>query len=345
MPKPVLLHLGDDVQWNRDLYNKLQERFNIMRSYSMNREDFKNALSHNRFGDFAAIYRPFWNTGGEMGAWDEEFISLLPRSCKIYASAGAGFDWVDTQRLARRGIIYCNSAPACTESVADTAIWLILNAFRNFTWSSSAARSLDPGKFREAHQDIAATTHNPNGFSLGIIGLGKIGYRIAQKAHVAFEMKIIYNDVNRLPESVEKGVSAQYYENLDDMLADSDCVLLATPFVGEKVMNAERFAKMKRGSRFVNIARGKLVDEVSLLAALKSGHLAFAGLDVHYDEPNVNPDLARLPQVELLSHTAGASLESHMGFEKIGLQNILSFFDTGKAITPVNLQWLSQPKL
>jgi lactate dehydrogenase-like 2-hydroxyacid dehydrogenase len=270
--------------------------------------------------------------------------SLLPRSCRIYASAGAGFDWVDTRKLAERGVIYCNSAPACTESVADTAIWLILNSFRNFTWSSSAARSLDPKKFTEAHQNIAATTHNPNGFTLGVIGLGRIGYRIAQKARVAFEMQVIYNDIARLPADVEGGVGAKYYQ-LGDLLAEADCVLLATPFVGEKLMNAERFAMMKRGSRFVNIARGKLVDEASLVAALESGHLSYAGLDVHYNEPYVNPDLAKMPQVELLSHTAGASLESHIGFERIGIVNILSFFETDKAITPVNLQWLTRSKL
>jgi lactate dehydrogenase-like 2-hydroxyacid dehydrogenase len=157
-------------------------------------------------------------------------------------------------------------------------------------------------------------------------------------------MKIIYNDIARLPEEIERGVDARFYQ-LDEMLAEADCVLLATPFVGERVMNAERFAKMKRGSRFVNIARGKLVDEASLVAALESAHLSYAGLDVHYNEPYVNPQLAKLPQVELLSHTAGASLESHMGFERIGIENILSFFETGEAITPVNLQWLIQAKL
>jgi lactate dehydrogenase-like 2-hydroxyacid dehydrogenase len=212
---------------------------------------------------------------------------------------------VDTRALAERGIIYCNSAPACTESVADAAIWLILNSFRNFSWSSLAARSEDPEKFKDAHQNIAAVTHNPNGFSLGIIGLGRIGYRIAQKAHVAFEMKIIYHDIIRMPEEIEKSVHAQYFDELDDMLAAADCVLLATPFVSEQLMNAERFAKMKPGSRFVNIARGKLVDEDSLVAVLKSGHLVSAGLDVHFDEPNVNPKLASMANVEMLSHTAG----------------------------------------
>lgn len=74
MAKPILLHLGDDVRWNQDLYKKLEEQFDIRRSYSMNREDFKKALETNQFGEFAAMYRPFWNTGGEMGNWDDELM-------------------------------------------------------------------------------------------------------------------------------------------------------------------------------------------------------------------------------------------------------------------------------
>jgi len=74
MVKPILLHLGDDVQWNRALYEKLEEKFDIKRSYSMNRTDFKAALQAKQFGDFVAMYRPFWNTGGEMGNWDEELM-------------------------------------------------------------------------------------------------------------------------------------------------------------------------------------------------------------------------------------------------------------------------------
>ncbi|KAJ9636287.1 hypothetical protein H2201_007854 [Coniosporium apollinis] len=345
MGKPVVLHLGDDIKWNHELYKQLQAKFNIVRSYSMPREEFKQALKEKKFGDFVAMYRPFWNTGGEMGNWDDELISLLPKSCKIYASAGAGFDWVDTKRLAQSGIIYCNAAAACTESVADAAIWLILSTFRGFSWSALAARSLDVEKFKDANKNIAAVTHNPNGSSLAIIGLGRIGYRIAQKAHQSFEMKILYNDIRRMPEEVEKSIDATFYEKLDDMLAVADCVLVATPFGGSKVLNAASFKNMKKGSRLVNIARGKLIDEEALVEALESKHLESAGLDVHYDEPKVNPKLAAMTNVELLSHTAGASVESHIGFERLGMENILSYFETGKAVTPVNMHLLNQSKL
>jgi lactate dehydrogenase-like 2-hydroxyacid dehydrogenase len=158
-------------------------------------------------------------------------------------------------------------------------------------------------------------------------------------------MQILYNDVQPMPSELEEPIEAQYFDRLDDMLAEADCVVLATPFVGDSVMNAERFAKMKHGSRFVNIARGKLVDEDALVAALHSGQISCAGLDVHYDEPNINPRFANMDNVELLCHTAGASLNSHMGFERLGIENIISFWAQGEALTPVNLQWMKKAKL
>ncbi|KAF6802842.1 putative d-mandelate dehydrogenase [Colletotrichum sojae] len=345
MGKPIVLQLGDDIKWNHDLYKEFTSKFEIRRSYSMPRAEFIQALKDKKFGDFFAIYRPFWNTGGEMGNWDQELISLLPSSCKIYASAGAGFDWVDTESLAKRGVIYCNAAAACTESVADGAIWLIISTFRLFSWSSVAARSGDPDRFVDANKNLGAVSRNPNGFSLGIIGFGKIGRRIAEKAFASHDMKILYNDVVRMPADVEKATQATYYPNVDDLLATADCVLVATPFAGKTLLDAAGIAKMKRGAKLINIARGKLVDEEALVAALKSGHLSAAGLDVHFNEPHVSKELIAMRNVEVLSHNAGASLDAHMGFERLGMQNILSYAQSGKAISPVNAHLIKQSRL
>ncbi|KXT01730.1 hypothetical protein AC578_2757 [Pseudocercospora eumusae] len=339
--KPILLHCGDDIRWNKTLYQTLQSKFTIVRSYSASRSEFITALKNGTYGNFVAIYRPFWGTGGEMSPWNSELIDLLPASCKIYASAGAGFDWVDTQALAKKGVIYCNAGAACTESVADTAIWLILSTFRDFGFSSVAAKSCDPERFKEA-QRRAALMRNPRGHTLGIIGLGKIGFGIAKKAYESFGMRIVYNDIRQLSSNVESEINAKFYPELDSMLAISDCVLVATPFGGEAVLNASKLSKMKKGSRLINIARGKLIDEEALVEALKSGHLAAAGLDVHFNEPHINSELAAMGNVEMLSHTAGASTDSHMGFETLGMQNILQFFETGKAISPVNLHYFDE---
>lgn len=310
----------------------------------MGREEFKKALREKRWGDFVGMYRPFWNTGGEMGNWDEELIALLPPSCKIYASAGAGFDWVDVRTLAAHGTIYCNSASACTESVADAAIVLILSCYRAIPWSFLAARSLSPDAFRNANRNIGAVTHNPNGSVLGIVGLGRIGLRIAEKASRAFEMQIAYYDVVRMPQEREDSVGARYCASLEELLATADCVVLATPFNGEVLLSTPQFQQFKRGSRLVNIARGKLIDEEALNTAMDQGIISAAGLDVHANEPHVNEKLATRDNVMVLSHTAGASVESHVGFERLGMENLLGWLKEGEkgCLSAVNLEWLKR---
>lgn len=269
--------------------------------------------------------------------------SFLPPSCKIYTSAGAGFDWVDTRRLAAHGTIYCNSASACTESVADAAIVLILSCYRAIAWSFLAARSGSVSQFKDANQNIAAVTHNPNASTLGIVGLGRIGLRIAEKATRAFEMKIAYYDVVRMQER-EQSVGARWCETLEELLQTSDCILLATPFNGDVLLSGPQFAQFKKGARLVNIARGKLIDEDALNAALDDGTVSAAGLDVHANEPAVDQRLAERNNVMVLSHTAGASVESHIGFERLGMENLLGWLEKGEAgvVSPVNLQWLKR---
>lgn len=240
------------------------------------------------------------------------------------------------------GVVYCNAAAACTESVADAAIWLILSTFRLFSWSAMAARSLDADQFVDANRNLASVSLNPKGHTLGIIGFGQIGRRTAEKAYLAFNMKILYHDIVQMPRQLESVANATYHRSVDTLLAESDCVVVATPFSGETLLNASLLAKMKRGSRLVNIARGKLLDEDALVQALKQGHLSAAGLDVHYNEPRVNKELGQMKNVEIMSHNAGASLDSHIGFERLGMENILSFYQTGKAITPVNAHLIEQ---
>ena len=260
----------------------------------------------------------------------------------MFASAGAGFDWVDTKLLAEHGVVYCNSASACTESVADAAIFLILSVYRDFAWSFLAARSCDPEQFKDANQNTAAVTHNPNGSTLGIVGLGRIGYRVAQKAK-AFEMKALYHDVVRFEER-EKDIGAEWCETLEELLWMSDCVLLATPFSGDVLLGEKEFKQFKRGARLVNVSRGKLVNEDALNKALDDGILSAVGMDVHANEPHVNRELAVRKNVMMLSHTAGASVESHIGFERLGIENLLGWLEMGEAglVSPVNLQWLKR---
>ena len=222
------------------------------------------------------------------------------------------------------------------------AIFHILSVFRNLTWSHLAARSGNADEWLEAHKYATMTAHNPSGHILGIIGLGNIGLRIAQKAHQAFGMVIHYHDIVRKSEDIEKSIGAMYVATLDELLSKADCVVLATPFGGKKLINAETLAKFKAGSRFVNIARGTLVDEEALVQALKSEHLFAAGLDVFENEPNVHPELTKLRQVTLTCHNAGGAIETNWGFERLSMENCEEYLLRGKALTPVNLHLLKK---
>lgn len=107
-PKPRVLHIGDNIKYNHDIYQRFASEFELIQptTAERQREEFKRALKERRWGDFDAVFRPFWNTGGEMGRWDAELISLLPESVKVIASAGAGYDWADVDVFAKHGLSF-----------------------------------------------------------------------------------------------------------------------------------------------------------------------------------------------------------------------------------------------
>lgn len=212
----------------------------------------------------------------------------------------------------KSGALYLTppSAAASSESVADFAIFLILATFRNLSWCTQSVES--SSSFQDCHTNAPMLSRNPRGHTLGIIGLGNIGFTIARKAFLAFGMKIAYHDILRKLPLQESEIGATFYDNIEDMLAISDCVVLATPATpdGKKVITKERLGKFKMGGRFVNIARGSLVDEEAVADAVEEGRLVGVGLDVHQFEPNVNERLKASRSVTLTSHNAGGTLET-----------------------------------
>lgn len=345
--KPVVLHLGDPIEFNPDILAELNSKFTVIRPSVEERQRpaWLQALRDRKWGDFQAVFRPFWNSGGEMGRWDAEMVPLLPSSMRLFASAGAGYDWADVDLLAERGILYCNGASASSEAVADMAIYHIISVFRNMQWSNMAARSGDRDQFLDAHRNGPIGAHNPAGHTLGVVGLGNIGFRIALKAYRCFGMRIVYNDLfPKTPEQETELGGATRYEDLDAMLAVADCVIIATPAAGgRKLLDAPRIAKMKKGSRLVNIARGSLVDEEALADALESGHVYAAGLDVHENEPDVNARLRACRNTTLTSHTAGGAFETTSGFEALSMKNVLAVLSGQQPLTPVNKHLLRKP--
>jgi lactate dehydrogenase-like 2-hydroxyacid dehydrogenase len=201
--------------------------------------------------------------------------------------------------------------------------------------------------FLQCHKDATALSRNPRNHTLGVIGLGNVGKAIAKKAHAAFGMKILYFDVSKKPSDIESSAgNAVFYAILPELLGSSDCVVLATPSnpSGAKTINASTLAHFKPGSRFVNIARGSLVDEEALADAIEEGRLSAVMLDVHEAEPVVNGRLVRLGRergnVMLTCHNAGGTVDTHVEFERLGMVNIAEVLEGRGTGSAVNLRWL-----
>ena len=260
-----------------------------------------------------------------MGQWDDELISLLPSTVRIFASAGAGFNWADVDALGKRGIWYANGAGASDEAVSDTGLWNVLNVFRNFTRAQLAARTTDVDSFNETHKLIATISANPRDHILGIVGLGNISKKLAYKARTALGMDIHYYDVVRASQEEERALGATFHEKLDDLLKVADCISLHTPLNKhtQDLIDARALSIMKKGSRIINTARGQVLNEDALVEALESGHISAAALDVHYHEPQVSKKLAAMPQVTLTPHIAGGALNTRINFELNAMKNIL----------------------
>ena len=166
---------------------------------------------------------------------------------------------------------------------------MIIAVFRLTSKGELAARSGSEKKYQEIHNLLGHIARNPRGKILGCVGLGMIGAATARKVRGSIGMEVHYYDPVRAPKHVEDELQLTYNENLDDLLAISDCVNVSVPLLPNTLhlINKETIAKMKDGVRIVNTARGKVVDEDALIEGLKSRKIFSAGLDVHHDEPNV----------------------------------------------------------
>lgn len=342
--KPIVLHIGEPIKYNQTFYDEdFCKRFDVRRNEDLDRVSFMQALKDNKYGAFSAIFRPHFQSGGEMGQWDEELISLLPSSVRIFASAGAGYNWADVDALGRRGIWYANGAGASDEAVSDTALWMILSVFRNFTRSQLAARTCDPAQFTAAHRLIATISANPRGHVLGIVGLGSISTKLAHKARAALGMRVHYHDVRRASADVERALDATFHADLHSLLAAADCVSVHVPLTSatRDLLDDEAFAAMRDGARLVNTARGEVVCEDALVRALASGRVGAAALDVHYREPQVSRALAAMENVTLTTHVGGGARDTRVGFEMGAMRNVLAVVGPdgevlGEPLTPVN---------
>ena len=247
-------------------------------------------------------------------------IAALPASVRIIATFSVGYEHVDVAAAAKRGIAVSNTPDVLTDATADITMLCLLGAARRAHEGTTMLRTHNWAGWTPTQ----LTGVHVTGKRLGILGMGRIGQAVAERAR-AFRMQIHYSNRSRLAPDLEKG--AIFHADPNDMLPSCDFLSINAPMTPatSKWVNAERIARLPRGAVVVNTARGGVVDDDALIAALKSGHLASAGLDVFDGEPRIHQGYYNLANAFLLPHMGSATVETRnaMGFK--ALDNLEAF--------------------
>ena len=250
---------------------------------------------------------------------DEPVLALAPR-LKVVSSISVGVDNYDIAALKRRGIVLCHTPGVLTETTADTIFALVMATSRRLV---ELALHVREGRWTR-NIDESLFGWDVQGKTLGILGFGRIGQAVARRAALGFGMPVLYH--NPVPAEVPALAGLVQHVSLDTLLAQSDIVALTLPLTDDTraLMNARRFAQMKPGAIFVNGSRGAIVDEEALLAALDTGHLRAAGLDVFAVEPLPRSSpLRNHPRVTALPHIGSATHETRHAMAVLATSNLL----------------------
>lgn len=255
---------------------------------------------------------------------DAALIASAPASFRMFANFGAGVNHIDLAAAKAKGILVTNTPGVFTQDTADLTMALILNVPRRLGEGHRLMRS---GEWK-GWTPTGMLGHRIGGKTLGIIGFGRIGEAVAQRAR-AFGLNILYNKRQRLPASVEAELGVTFEPDLDRLVAKSDIITLHCPLTGEtdKLMSRDRIGLMKRDAYLINSSRGELVDEDALIEALTRGRIAGAGLDVYNHEPSVDPRFRTIPNVVLLPHLGSATFEGREASGEKVIANIRIFSD------------------
>jgi glyoxylate/hydroxypyruvate/2-ketogluconate reductase len=244
---------------------------------------------------------------------------------RAVANVAVGYNNLDLAALTARGIVATNTPDVLNEAVADFAWTLMLATARRV---GEAERYLRAGKWRDFAFDLLLGT-DVHGRTLGILGMGRIGQAIARRA-LGFRMPVIYHNRSRLDPAIEKECAARYVSK-EDLLRTSDFLVLVLPLTAESrhAIGVVELDRMKSSAILVNIARGGVVDDAALVAALKRKKIAAAGLDVFEGEPSMHTDLLALDNVVLTPHIASASVAARRGMANLAVDNLIAALGFG----------------
>ncbi|KAH8649986.1 putative 2-hydroxyacid dehydrogenase [Xylariales sp. PMI_506] len=331
IPKPRVVCLGEPKFVGQDYLEQFQKEFCYSVLPATNRAETQRMIPEDisKNGPIDAFiirmgtppYEPF----------DEDLLKDLVPGCRIITSASAGYNEFDVDWMASRGIWFCNTVNAVAEATADMAIFLTLATLRNTTNAEKSARA---GTWRAGANLVPG--RDPSGLTLGIVGMGAIGKYLAKKA-LAFNMKVKYHNRHQLPAEEEAKYEATYCSTLHELLGAADIVSLNCPLNAEteNMMGAAEFAAMRDGAFLVNTARGAVIEEKALIAALESGKVARAGLDVFVNEPRPDPYFLQSDKVVVQPHLGGLTDAAYQKAERECFENIRALFATGKPNSPV----------
>ena len=263
---------------------------------------------------------------------DASLLDACP-DLKICANMAVGYNNFDVAAMSAHGVLATNAPDVLTETTADFGFALLMATARRITESEHFLRA---GQWKKWAFDMFAGS-DIHGSTLGIIGMGRIGQGIAKRGAHGFGMNVVYHNRSRLAPGLEAECKARYVGK-EELLRTADHVVLVVPYsaASHHTIGAAELALMKPTATLINIARGGIVDDAALAAALKSRQIAAAGLDVFEGEPSVHPDLLTVPNVVLTPHIASATVPTRMAMANLAADNLIGYLVHGKALTPLN---------
>jgi len=260
-----------------------------------------------------------------MARIDEPLLARLPE-LQIISSFGVGYDHIDVRAAGKRGIVVTNTPDVLTEEVADTALGLLLCTVRELP---QAERYLRAGRWRQGNYPLTRATLRNR--SVGIVGLGRIGVAIARRLD-AFGVPVVYH--TRTPRS---DVPYRHYPQLIDMARAVDTLMIVVPGgpATKNLINAAILEALGPDGIVINVARGSVVDEPALIAALRDRKIMAAGLDVFAHEPDVPEELLAMDNAVLLPHVGSASVFTREKMDQLVVDNLLAWATGNPPLTPV----------
>ncbi|TAG32364.1 MAG: D-glycerate dehydrogenase [Polaromonas sp.] len=276
-----------------------------------------------------------FTTGGDR--IDASVLAACPE-LKICANMAVGYNNFDLAAMTQAGVLATNAPAVLTETTADFGFALLMATARRITESEHYLRA---GKWNKWSFDMFAGA-DIHGSTLGVLGMGRIGQGIARRGALGFGMNVIYHNRTRLDAALEAECKARYVSK-DELLKTADHLVLVLPYsaASHHTIGAAELALMKPTATLVNIARGGIVDDVALAAALAGKRIAAAGLDVFEGEPAVHPDLLALSNVVLTPHIASATRPTRLAMANLAADNLLAFFSGQQPLTPLNSEVLA----